>query len=61
MPHAEFTASPRDHVEDPKPSKLGWFGTILLVIVGIVVVVGGVGFGIIFLQKKNERARKRFY
>lgn len=61
IPHAEFTASPRDHVDDPSPSKLGWLGTICLVVVGIVIVVAALGFGFVFFQKKNERQRKRFY
>ncbi|CAB3401088.1 unnamed protein product [Caenorhabditis bovis] len=61
VPHAEFTASPRDHSEDVRPSRLGWLGTTVLVVIGIIVVVGGIGFGVIYLQKKNERQRKRFY
>ncbi|VDM42339.1 unnamed protein product [Toxocara canis] len=60
-PAAEFAASPRDHVEDPRPSKLGWLGTTVLLIIGILVVVAVLGFGLIFLQKRQERSRKRFY
>ncbi|VDM54250.1 unnamed protein product [Angiostrongylus costaricensis] len=58
---SQFQAAPRDHVDDPRPSKLGWFGTLLLIIVGCVVLVGGLGFGVIFFQKRSERQRKRFY
>ncbi|KHJ95059.1 Legume-like lectin family protein [Oesophagostomum dentatum] len=61
VPRAEFKAAPRDHIDNPRPSKLGWFGTIVLVIVGIVVLVGVLGFGVIFFQKRSERQRKRFY
>ncbi|EYC20050.1 hypothetical protein Y032_0023g842 [Ancylostoma ceylanicum] len=61
VPNAAFKAAPRDHIDDPQPSKLGWFGTIVLVIVGIVVLVGALGFGVIFFQKRSERQRKRFY
>lgn len=61
VPRAQFQAAPRDHVDDPRPSKLGWFGTLLLIIVGCVVLVGGLGFGVIFFQKRSERQRKRFY
>ncbi|CAI5455032.1 unnamed protein product [Caenorhabditis angaria] len=61
VPHAQFTTPPRDHSDDARPSKLGWFGTIALIIIGIVVVVGGLGFGVLYFQKKNERQRKRFY
>ncbi len=57
---AEF-AAPRDHVASPKPSRLGWVGTILLVVVAIVVVVAVLGFGLVFLQKRSENNRKRFY
>ncbi|VDK42827.1 unnamed protein product [Anisakis simplex] len=60
-PAAEYAASPRDHIDAPRPSKLGWFGTIILLIIGIVVVVAVLGFGIVFLQKRQERTRKRFY
>uniref|UniRef100_A0A914V4I8 L-type lectin-like domain-containing protein n=1 Tax=Plectus sambesii TaxID=2011161 RepID=A0A914V4I8_9BILA len=60
-PMSEFSAAPRDHVTDPKPSKLGWFGTIVLVIVAIVVIAGALGFGLVFLQKRQEMGRKRFY
>lgn len=60
-PVADYSASPRDHVVDPKPSKLGWFSTILLVIVAIVVIGAALGFGYVFLQNRQERGRKRFY
>lgn len=61
VPQAMFKAAPRDHVDDPAPSKLGWFGTIVLVIFAIAAVGGAVGFGIVFFQKGRERQRKRFY
>ncbi len=61
VPQAEFAAAPRDHTVDPRPSKLGWFGTALLVVVAIVVIVGALGLGLVFLQKRSERSRKRFY
>jgi mannose-binding lectin 2 len=60
-PSADNVAAPRDHVDAPRPSKLGWIGTTLLVIIGIVVIVLGLGFGVLFLQKRQERSRKRFY
>lgn len=61
VPHAQFTVSPRDHVDDVRPSRLGWGGTVFLCIIGVIVLVGGLGFGVIYFQKKNERQRKRFY
>jgi lectin, mannose-binding 2 len=60
-PSADFIAAPRDHVDTPKPSKLGWIGTVLLVIIGIVVVVLVLGFGFAYMQNRSERSRKRFY
>ena len=60
-PAARFAAAPRDHVDTPRPSKLGWMGTLLLLIVAIVVIVAALGFGLVFLQKRQERTRKRFY
>lgn len=60
-PAAKFAASPRDHVDAPRPSKLGWMGTLLLLIVAIAVIALVLGFGLVFLQKRNERSRKRFY
>lgn len=60
-PSADFVAAPRDHIDAPKPSKLGWVGTTLLVIIGIVVVVLGLGYGVLYLQNRSERSRKRFY
>uniref|UniRef100_A0A183C4B6 L-type lectin-like domain-containing protein n=1 Tax=Globodera pallida TaxID=36090 RepID=A0A183C4B6_GLOPA len=52
-------AAPRDHVPDRRPSKLGWIGSIFLVLIGLAVVVGVLGFGLFFFQKRQERARKR--
>jgi len=60
-PFAEHFSAPRDHIEDKRPSKLGWIGTIVLVIVGIVIVIGVLGFGVFFFQQRQERSRKRFY
>ncbi|GMT06902.1 hypothetical protein PENTCL1PPCAC_29076 [Pristionchus entomophagus] len=61
VPHAEFQATPRDHSDDPKPSKLGFVGTVILVLIGVVVVVGVLGYGVLYFKNKNERQRKRFY
>jgi hypothetical protein len=58
-PYAEHIAAPRDHTEDKRPSKLGWFGTIMLILVGIAIVVGVLVFGAFFLHQRQERSRKR--
>jgi len=60
-PFAESVSAPRDHVVDKRPSKLGWIGTIFLIIVAIVLIVGVLGFGLFFFQQRQERSRKRFY
>ena len=60
-PHADQVAAPRDHIDDRRPSRLGWFGTIILILVGAVAVIAALGFGLAFFQKRQERARKRFY
>lgn len=60
-PAAEFSVSPRDHIDTPRPSKLGWFGTILLLIIATIIIVSVLGFGIVFIQQRQERLRKRFY
>uniref|UniRef100_A0A914Y3U1 L-type lectin-like domain-containing protein n=1 Tax=Panagrolaimus superbus TaxID=310955 RepID=A0A914Y3U1_9BILA len=60
-PQADFVATPRDHAEDPRPSKLGYIGLFVLVLVGIIVIVGLLFFGAAFIHHRNERSRKRFY
>lgn len=44
-----------------KCKSYGRFGTILLVIVGIVVIGGVLGFGMHFFQQRSLHQRKRFY
>ncbi|KAK5986166.1 L-type lectin [Trichostrongylus colubriformis] len=61
VPQAGFRAAPRDHVDDPQPSRLGWLGSFLLVVTGIIVVCIGVRYGIVYIRKGSERQRKRFY
>jgi len=61
VPEAEVFAAPRDHISDPKPSKLGTFGTIILVLVAVVVIAGLLIFGVAYFHQRNERSRKRFY
>lgn len=60
-PEADFIAAPRDHVHDPKPSKLGTFGTFFLIFIGIIVIAGLLIFGVAYFHQRNERSRKRFY
>ncbi|VDM95277.1 unnamed protein product, partial [Thelazia callipaeda] len=60
-PYAQNVASPRDHVDQPKPSKLGWFGTVVLMILGITLCVLVLWFGVIFVNHRQQMTRKRFY
>ncbi|WAR21967.1 LMAN2-like protein [Mya arenaria] len=69
LPEADFFASPRDHVEDPKGGFMsgggggGWSGikiffVILLVIIGIIVC-GAVAY--VIFNRDDPSKRKRFY
>lgn len=60
-PSATFFESPRDHVPDPKPSSLSGIKIFLLMLVGTLAVIACVVIGIMFYQKHQENARKRFY
>lgn len=60
-PYAENVAAPRDHINSPKPSRLGWFGTVLLIVIAILVIVFVFLYGLNKFQKRQEFTRKRFY
>ncbi|KDR14191.1 vesicular integral-membrane protein VIP36 [Zootermopsis nevadensis] len=60
-PSAAFFESPRDHVDDPKPSSLSGIKIFLLMLVGALAVIACVVIGIMFYQKHQENSRKRFY
>lgn len=60
-PSATFFDSPRDHIEDPKPSSLSGIKIFLLMLIGSIAVVACIVMGIMFYQKQQERGRKRFY
>uniref|UniRef100_A0A7E4UQN5 L-type lectin-like domain-containing protein n=1 Tax=Panagrellus redivivus TaxID=6233 RepID=A0A7E4UQN5_PANRE len=60
-PEADFVAAPRDHVTDSRPSQLGWFGIIGLIVIAVVLIGGLLFFGVSYFQQRNERSRKRFY
>ncbi|KAL7306084.1 hypothetical protein TKK_0001538 [Trichogramma kaykai] len=61
IPSATFFESPRDHVEDPKPSTLSGVKIFLLMLLGSVALIACVVIGIMFYQKHQENNRKRFY
>lgn len=60
-PFAKEVELVRDRIDDAKPSKLGWFGTIVFLVLGITAVIVVIVFSVIYFQKSQERARKRFY
>ncbi|XP_011496904.1 PREDICTED: vesicular integral-membrane protein VIP36 [Ceratosolen solmsi marchali] len=61
IPSATFFESPRDHVDDPKPSSLSGVKIFLLMLVGALAIIACVVIGIMFYQKHQENSRKRFY
>ncbi|KAJ1525250.1 hypothetical protein ONE63_010075 [Megalurothrips usitatus] len=61
IPQASYFESPRDHVDDPKPSSLGGVKMFLLMMVGAIAIIACVVFSIMFYQKHQENNRKRFY
>ncbi|KAK0159057.1 hypothetical protein PV328_009986 [Microctonus aethiopoides] len=61
IPSAAFFESPRDHVDDPKPSSLSGIKIFLLMLVAALALIACVVIGIMFYQKHQENNRKRFY
>lgn len=60
-PYAQNVAAPRDHIDQPPASKLGWIGTTVLVILGGALCVLVLWFGVIFVNHRQQMSRKRFY
>ncbi|EJD75847.1 hypothetical protein LOAG_17099 [Loa loa] len=60
-PYAQNVAAPRDHVDQPPASKLGWIGTTVLVILGGGLCVLVLWFGVIFVNHRQQMSKKRFY
>ncbi|XP_017770040.1 PREDICTED: vesicular integral-membrane protein VIP36 [Nicrophorus vespilloides] len=60
VPSATFFESPRDHVDDPKPSSLGGFKLFLLMLIGALAILACVVIGIMFYQQQQQ-TRKRLY
>ncbi|XP_063980277.1 vesicular integral-membrane protein VIP36 [Diachasmimorpha longicaudata] len=61
IPSATFFESPRDHVDDPKPSSLSGIKIFLLMLVAALALIACVIIGVMFYQKHQENSRKRFY
>jgi len=60
-PKAEFTASPRDHVEDPAPSSMSGVKLFFLMLLGVLGCIACLVIGIMIYQNQQENSRKRFY
>lgn len=60
-PYAQNVAAPRDHIDQPPASKLGWIGTTVLIILGGALCVLVLWFGVIFVNHRQRMSKKRFY
>ena len=60
-PSSSFFESPRDHVDDPKPSAMSGVKTFFLLLLGGLGCVACVVIGIMIYQKQQDNSRKRFY
>lgn len=60
-PSSKFFESPRDHVEDPKPSSMSGIKLFFLLLLGVLACIACVIIGIMIYQKQQENSRKRFY
>lgn len=61
VPSATYFDSPREHIDDPKPSAMSGLKIFFLMLVGAITVVVLVVVGIMVYQKHQENSRKRFY
>ncbi|XP_043276346.1 vesicular integral-membrane protein VIP36 [Venturia canescens] len=61
MPSAEFFESPRERVEDPKPSSASGIKVFFIMLVVALGLIACIVVGIMFYQKHQEKSRKRFY
>ncbi len=60
-PASSYFESPRDHVEDPKPSAMSGVKTFFLLLLGVLGCIACVVIGIMIYQKQQDNSRKRFY
>lgn len=60
-PSSSFFASPRDHVDDPKPSGMSGIKLFFLLLIGVLGCFACVVIGIMIYQKQQDNSRKRFY
>jgi len=60
-PASSIFESPRDHVDDPKPSSMGGVKLFFLLLLGVLGCIACVIIGIMIYQKQQDNSRKRFY
>ena len=60
-PSSSYFESPRDHVDDPRPSSMSGVKMFFLLLLGTLGCVACVVFGIMMYQKQQDNSRKRFY
>ena len=61
VPSSSVFESPRDHVDDPKPSSMSGVKLFFLLLLGVLGCFACVVIGIMIYQKQQENSRKRFY
>eukprot|EP00096_Caligus_rogercresseyi_P004868 TRINITY_DN1946_c0_g1_i1.p1 TRINITY_DN1946_c0_g1~~TRINITY_DN1946_c0_g1_i1.p1 ORF type:complete len:331 (+),score=73.94 TRINITY_DN1946_c0_g1_i1:143-1135(+) len=61
QPSSAFFASPRDHVDDPKPSSMSGVKMFFILLIGLLGCVACVVVGIMIYQKQQDNSSKRFY
>ncbi|XP_012260312.1 vesicular integral-membrane protein VIP36 [Athalia rosae] len=61
LPSATYFESPREHVDDPKPSSMSGIKMFFLMLVAALALITAVVIGIMYYQKHQENSRKRFY
>ena len=60
-PSSSHFESPRDHVDDPKPSSMSGVKLFFLLLFGLLACIACVIIGVMIYQRQQENSRKRFY
>lgn len=60
-PSSSYFESPRDHVDDPKPSSMSGLKIFFLLLLGVLGCIACAVIGIMIYQKQQDNSRKRFY
>uniref|UniRef100_A0A0K2SVF1 Vesicular integralmembrane protein VIP36like [Nasonia vitripennis] n=3 Tax=Lepeophtheirus salmonis TaxID=72036 RepID=A0A0K2SVF1_LEPSM len=60
-PSSTYFTSPRDHVDDPKPSSMSGLKIFFVLLLGLLGCFACVVIGIMIYQKQQDNSSKRFY